>query len=285
MQLHFKDLWWSLLLLAVGSYLIGSVSFARIISSAKNRDITKIGSGNPGTMNMSREFGLGIGILTLLLDISKGVVPALVGRLAFSGMFFGDSPLEVGMTAQYLAGFCAVVGHIFPIYYKFKGGKGIAVTIGVFLVGEWYITLIFAAIALAYILITEMGSMGSFIATTPSAIVAVIRLYNLGFSLGVKFDYGVAFFSLSMLLVLGIITLTWVAHKKNIKSLLAGEEHETGWIGMIRKEKIKRKMKKLGKSGDGYKKIGDGVSDSSESVATVLPLSEDKTEDDTEEIE
>lgn len=246
MQSYFKDLWWSFLLLAIGSYLIGSVSFARIISFAKNKDITKMGSGNPGTMNMSREFGLGVGILTLFLDITKGAVPALVGRLAFGNMYFGDSPLQVAVTAQYIAGFFAVLGHIFPVYYKFKGGKGIATTIGVFLVGEWYITLICAVVAIVYILITEMGSMGSFIATTPPAIAAVIRLYNLGFASGVKFDYGIVFFSVSMLLILGIIGLTWYAHKKNIKNLLAGEEHETGWMAMIRNEKIKRKMKKIG---------------------------------------
>lgn len=250
MELYFKDIWWTFILLAVFSYLVGNVSFARIISSAKNKDITKIGSGNPGTMNMSREFGLGVGLLTLLLDMSKGAIPALVAHFAFSDIYFGDSPLEVAVTAQYVAGLFAVLGHIYPVIYKFKGGKGIATTIGVFLVGEWYITLIFAAVALVYILITEMGSMGSFIATTPSAIAAVVKLYKLGFATDVKFDYGLAFFSVSMIAVLGIIALTWHAHKKNIKSLLAGEEHETGWIGMIRKAKIKRKLKKLGKADD-----------------------------------
>lgn len=264
MQLYLADLWWSFLLLAVGSYLIGSISFARIISFAKNKDITKIGSGNPGTMNMSREFGLGIGLLTLFLDMAKGAIPALVGALAFKNMYFGDSPLEVAVTAQYIAGFFAVVGHIFPVYYKFKGGKGIATTIGVFLVGEWYITLIFVAIALAYILITGMGSMGSFIATTPSAIAAALRLYSLGFAGGVKFDYGITFFSVSMVLILGIIGLTWYAHKKNIKKLLAGEEHETSWTEMIRKAKIKRKMKKLGIDGGAH-----GEPDASENAATL----------------
>lgn len=268
-------------MLAVGSYLIGSISFARIISFAKNKDITKMGSGNPGTMNMSREFGLGVGLLTLFLDITKGAIPALVGRLVFGNMYFGDSPLQVAVSAQYIAGFFAVLGHIFPAYYKFKGGKGIATTIGVFLIGEWYITLICAVIALIYILVTEMGSMGSFIATTPPAIAAVIRLYNLGFAYGVEFDYGVVFFSVSMVLILGIIGLTWYAHKKNIKNLLAGEEHETGWMSMIRKAKIKRKMKKL------------GIDEKSETAAALSmqqreksePQKPDSTDDYLEEIE
>ena len=91
MRLYFADLWWSFLCLAIGAYLIGNVNFARIISKAKNKDITKLGSGNPGTMNMSRQFGLKTGLLTLLLDILKGAIPSLVAVLCFKGMYFGRS--------------------------------------------------------------------------------------------------------------------------------------------------------------------------------------------------
>lgn len=246
MRLYFADLWWSFLLLAIGSYMIGNVNFARIISKLKNKDITKLGSGNPGTMNMSRQFGLKTGLLTLILDILKGAIPSFFAVICFKGMYFGDSTLKVSEFALLLAGFFAVLGHVFPVIYKFKGGKGIATTIGVFLVAEWYITLIFAAIAIIYILITEMGSMGSFIATTPPAIACMVRFYNLGFKSEPTFDYSLFFFAASMLLVVGIILLTWYAHRSNIRRLLAGEEHETGWIYMIRQAKLKRKLKKEG---------------------------------------
>ena len=83
MQLYFSDLWWSFLLLALGSYLVGNVSFARIIASLKNKDITKLGSGNPGTMNISRHFGIKTGVLNLLLDGLKGAVPALFASIVF----------------------------------------------------------------------------------------------------------------------------------------------------------------------------------------------------------
>lgn len=244
MRLYFADLWWSFLLLAIVSYLIGNVNFARIISKAKNKDITKLGSGNPGTMNMSRQFGLKTGLLTLLLDILKGAIPSFFAVLCFKGMYFGDSTLKVSEFALLLAGLFTVLGHVFPVIYKFKGGKGIATTIGVFLVAEWYITLIFAAVAIIYILITEMGSMGSFIATTPPAIACMVRFYNLGFKTEPSFDYGLIFFAVSMLLVVGIILLTWYAHRANIRRLLAGEEHETGWIYMIRQAKLRRKLKR-----------------------------------------
>lgn len=244
MQLYFKSLWWSFLLLALGSYLIGNISFARLISKFKKQDITKMGSGNPGTMNMSRQFGLKIGVLTLALDILKGVVPTLFAVIVFEGMYFGDSNLEINECAMFIAGFFVVVGHVFPVIYKFKGGKGIATTIGVFLVAEWYITIIFAVLAIAYILVTEMGSMGSFIATTPPAIASMIRIYNLGFKNEPTFTYGIAFFIITNALIVGIILLTWYAHRKNIKRLLLGEEHETSWIGMIHKAKIKKKIER-----------------------------------------
>ena len=71
--------WYSLL--AIGAYLIGNISFAIILSKKKNKDITKMGSGNPGTMNMLRNFGFKTGILTLALDVLKGALPTLVGYL------------------------------------------------------------------------------------------------------------------------------------------------------------------------------------------------------------
>lgn len=248
--MYFKDLWWSLLLIAVCSYFIGNLNFAILISQSKKKDIRKMGSGNPGTLNMSRQFGLGFGVLTLALDISKGAIPALIAALVYGNAVFGDSTLRVGEVAQYIAGFFAVLGHIFPAFYKFKGGKGIATTIGVFLVGEPWVTLIFAALAVAYILITEIGSVGSFIATTPSAVAAVIRFYNDGFAEEPNFEYGMAFFIVADLLVFGIILLTWVAHRQNIKRLLAGEEHVTDWMRMIHDFKAKRKRKSRNHNGE-----------------------------------
>ena len=245
MSLHFKDLWWAFVLLSIASYMIGNVNFAIIISKFKNKDITKEGSGNPGTMNMSRTFGIKIGLLTLFLDVLKGVVPTLAARLIFADMYFGDSTLEVAITAQYFAGFFTVVGHIFPISLNFKGGKGIATTIGVFLVAEPIVTLIFAALALLYIFVTAMGSMGSFIATAPPAIAALMDLYLLGFQKEPTFTYGIAFFIITEFLVAGIISLTWYAHRKNIKRLLSGEEHETGWLNMLHERRLRKIRKKM----------------------------------------
>ena len=95
-------------MLAIASYMVGNVNFSIIISRFKNRDITKVGSGNPGTMNMSRAFGIKIGMLILFLDIVKGALPTLASRLIFADTYFGNSTLEVVIIAQYVAGFFTV---------------------------------------------------------------------------------------------------------------------------------------------------------------------------------
>ena len=237
-----SEYWWAFALIAVVSYLFGNVNTAILISKAMKRDIRKEGSGNPGTMNMSRVFGVKIGLLVLVLDILKGVIPTLI-----SGLFFGDALVEgttlpVSLLARYCAGFFVVLGHIFPVFYKFKGGKGIASTIGVFLVTEWYIAVIFGVVALLFIFITRIGSMGSFLATTPPAIYACIDIYNRYYKLAEDVNnVYIAYFIVINLFILGIVVLTWFAHRQNIERLLSGDEHPTNWLQMIKDLKLKKK--------------------------------------------
>ena len=244
MELYFKDLWWSFALLAIASYMVGNVNFSIIISRFKNRDITKVGSGNPGTMNMSRAFGIKIGMLILFLDIVKGAIPTLASRLIFADMYFENSTLEVVIVAQYVAGFFTVVGHVFPILHNFKGGKGIAAAIGVFLIAEPVVTVAFGLIAILYILLTAIGSMGALISTAPPAVAALIDLYMLDFQNEAGFSYEAAIVVVAEILVAGIIALTWYALRKNIKRLISGEEHETGWLDMLHEMRLKKIRKK-----------------------------------------
>ena len=244
MELYFKDLWWSFILLALASYIIGNINFAIIISKLKNKDITKEGSGNPGTMNMSRTFGIKIGLVTLCLDVLKGALPTFIAKIIFVGDYFANSMLEVAVTAQYFAGLFVVVGHIFPFVHNFKGGKGIATTIGVFLITEPLVTVIFAVLALLYIFATAMGSMGSFIATAPPAIAALIDLYFLGIHKQSAFSYSMIILIVTEFLVAGTILITWYALRQNIRRLLSGEEHETGWLDMIHERRLKKIRKK-----------------------------------------
>ncbi len=239
-----KDYWWAFALLVVSSYLIGNINFAILISKAKHNDITHVGSGNPGTMNMSRAFGLKIGLLTLILDILKGAFPTLIGALVFQKCAFISSGINVNSVSGIMCGFSAVTGHIFPFWRKFKGGKGIASTIGVFLVLEPCFAPIFMIAALMFILYTEMGSMGSFIATTPPAIIYIWHHYLRCFRSGIAYSDGLSVYLTGMLLAVGIIFLTWFAHRANIKRLIYGEEHPTDWMRMIKELKYKKKKSK-----------------------------------------
>ena len=127
---YFSQSWWQFLIIAVVCYFIGCFNFAFVISKFKKRDITKIGSGNPGTMNMSREFGLKIGLITFICDAVKGGIPALISYFIYRDCVFAGTDFIVSDITRYLCGLCVIIGHIFPATMGFKGGKGIASTLG-----------------------------------------------------------------------------------------------------------------------------------------------------------
>ncbi len=114
-----NDLYLYLIFVPV-SYIIGSINFATIIAKIKNKDIKKMGSGNPGTMNMLRSVGKFWGCLTFVLDCAKGISFALIGMFVFK-----NSNL-----AMHVLGLSVVLGHIFSCFSKFKGGKGVATSLG-----------------------------------------------------------------------------------------------------------------------------------------------------------
>lgn len=238
-----------LIIFAVCSYLIGNINWAILISKFRKKDIRSMGSGNPGTLNMSRNFGLKLGLLTFFLDILKGVVPALVAYFVLrdNGTFNGTD-FKVYDFAIFLCGFCAVLGHIYPVFLKFKGGKGIASTIGVFIVclsvhgWEWSIIPIMAIVAAAvFMFLTEFGAMGSFIAITPPAVGASIYLF-LTYAKCNKLT--VVFYVITNMIIFAICFFTWFAHRKNIERMLSGDEHPTSIKEMVVKMKMKKAAEK-----------------------------------------
>ena len=238
-----------LIILAVASYLFGNINWALIISKIKKTDIRKLGSGNPGTLNMSRNLGLKAGLLTFFLDVMKGAIPTIVAFMLTKGRIFEDTSFIVADFAVFLCGFSAVLGHIYPVFLKFKGGKGIASTIGVFLVGssvfgwEWAVVAIMALVAAGvFIYFTEFGAMGSFIAITPPAIGNAIRLYLQYNNTENLKEY--TFYIITNLIIFAICLFTWCAHRNNIGRMLAGEEHPTSIKEMVVKMKLKKAQAK-----------------------------------------
>ena len=212
--------WWQVVLVILVSYFCGNISFARIISRKLDSDITKLGSGNPGTTNMLRNFGFKIGLINFILDISKGFLPVLATELIFDNAIL-----------TYIAGVSVIVGHIYPVIYKFKGGKGIATMLGVFFATNWLATTIVVVIAGIAWLLFKYGSMASFICVTVLTVVEGLRA---------KATLPKNESIVVCLLLFSIFLLTWFAHRKNIERLLVGKE---GKVDLIKS--VKKKYKKV----------------------------------------
>lgn len=212
--------WWQVLIVVLVSYAFGNISFARIISSKLNSDITKLGSGNPGTTNVLRNFGFKVGLINFILDISKGFIPVLVTSLIFNNLIL-----------TYIFGLSVIVGHIYPVVYRFKGGKGIATMLGVFFATNPLVTGIVVVIAGISWLLFKYGSMASFICVT---VLTVVEGINAKSNLPERESLVVC------LLLYAIFLLTWFAHRKNIERLLVGKE---GKVDLIKS--VKKKYKKI----------------------------------------
>ena len=188
---------------AVLGYLSGSVPFGLILTRmAGLGDVRSIGSGNIGATNVLRTGNKGLAAATLLLDALKGTVPAALGY-----HFLG---VEGGV----LAGFAAFLGHIFPVWLGFKGGKGVATYIGVLFGWDWRMGLLFIIAWIATAAITRYSSL--------SALVATVAITVVEFFVG---DAKIA----ALAVIMSVIV--WIKHSTNISRLLAGNESRIGSKG------------------------------------------------------
>lgn len=198
--------------MAIIAYLIGSINFSVIISKkVAGFDVREKGSGNAGSTNMLRSVGKGAAVLTLLCDILKGVVAILIA--IGIGNLVKDA--DKGLLVQ-IAGVAVVLGHTFPIFFGFKGGKGVATSLGILLMTNWQIGLICLVFALVLMVLTQMVSLGSCAA---AVLFPVLTLF-------IKEHYIVAeggnYFIYSV--ILAVIVL--YNHRSNIKRMLNGTENK-----------------------------------------------------------
>lgn len=184
------------------AYFLGSLPFALIIALPQGVDPRKEGSKNPGATNVARLLGKKWGFLTFIGDAGKGILAILLALISTGTTFYEDPFLYAG-----IAGF-SVLGHLFPIFLKFKGGKGVATTIGTFLIltpKALLATLIVFVLAVFFSGYISLGSLLS---------VALLPL------LIYIFNYSSEYVYVSLILCI----LIWIKHKDNIKRLLKGEE-------------------------------------------------------------
>lgn len=194
------------------AYVIGSINFSVIFSKKfAGFDVREKGSGNAGTTNVLRTVGKKASIITLICDILKGVVAILVAYIA--GLILKDS-VDKALLIQ-LAGLAVIIGHTFPIYFGFKGGKGIATALGVLLITNWNIGLICLVFALVLMIITKMVSLGSLAAAVLFPILIIFMPHTSYLVDGNYIIYGIL-----------IAALVIFNHRANVKRLLTGTENK-----------------------------------------------------------
>lgn len=191
------------ILTAIISYLVGSFSSAYVLGKVlMKKDIRAYGSGNAGTTNAFRVFGKKIGAMTFIFDMLKGMLAVYIGGRI------------MGYNGEIISGLFAVVGHNWPIFFKFKGGRGIATSFGVLLFLYWPIAIISFVFFVAVVLITRYVSLGS--------ILCAILVPILSITVRKPFDR--SYFILTVVLAIMAI----FRHRDNIKRLIQGKEYKIG---------------------------------------------------------
>ena len=184
------------LFVLAASYLLGSLSFSILFSRMAGRDIRKQGSGNAGATNMTRIFGWAAGVATLAFDMLKGVAAMMIGRA-----LLGDTGICLG-------GMGSMVGHCWPVFHDFKGGKGISIGAAIGLMIDWRVGVTIITVFLIVALLSKKVSLGSVcaaVAVVPATLVFAPRP------------------PLIALAVFGMVVAV-CRHSENIRRLLAGTE-------------------------------------------------------------
>jgi len=194
-------------LVAIGGYLLGSIPFGVILTRAAGAgDVRNIGSGNIGATNVLRTGRKDLAIATLILDAGKGAVALLIARYMF------------GEVAGAIAGGAAFMGHLFPVWLGFKGGKGVATFFGLILAACWPLGLLAAATWLIVAFALRYSSLAALVAAAATPFYALLPLSMLGLP------------APAPILILAIFTavLIYIRHHENIARLLKGAEPKIG---------------------------------------------------------
>ncbi|MFK0299338.1 glycerol-3-phosphate 1-O-acyltransferase PlsY [Brevundimonas sp. NPDC090276] len=194
-------------LVAIGGYLLGSIPFGVILTRAAGAgDVRNIGSGNIGATNVLRTGRKDLAIATLILDAGKGAVALLIARYLF------------GEVAGAIAGGAAFMGHLFPVWLGFKGGKGVATFFGLILAACWPLGLMAAATWLIVAFALRYSSLAALVAAALTPLYALLPLPALGLP------------APASILILAVVTavLIYIRHHENIARLLKGVEPKIG---------------------------------------------------------
>lgn len=159
---------------ALQAYILGSLNFAVIFSRIfAKKDVRDFGSGNAGMTNMLRVFGVLPGLLTFLFDVLKGFVACYIGKFVifqYLSNQFPESNIFVPVYGALFCGIFCMLGHVFPLFFNFKGGKAVAVSVGIFLVAHWQAITIALGVFVLLLLISRIISVSSLTADRKSVV-------------------------------------------------------------------------------------------------------------------
>ena len=202
-------------IMAIVAYLIGSINFSVLISKKKaGYDIREKGSGNAGTTNMLRNLGKKYAAITLVCDILKGIVAICIAIIV--GKIMKDSN---GALLVQVAGIAVVLGHTFPIFFGFKGGKGVATSVGILLLTNWQIGLICLVFAVVIIALSRMVSMGALAAAILFPVLTIFIGGEYYIVQGTGLGNGYFIYSVILAVIVAF------NHRENIKRILNGTEN------------------------------------------------------------
>lgn len=206
------------ILVAFISYFIGTINFSKIIAwYGRHKDITKLGSGNPGTMNMLRNFGFGLALATFIAEVVKAGLCCLAFKLIYP---------EFGQGIYFFSGLFLMLGYNFPVWSKFKGGKGVATFAGIFLFSNlWYVALAWFAVCFVLLIIIDYGSVISFIYIGGLTIAYTIYVWVEGVYLAWAITAIICF----------LLALTIFKHRGNISRLINHTESKVDFKGKLKK--------------------------------------------------
>lgn len=217
--------WYLVLIAVVVAYLLGSVNTAVIVTKIFTKgkeDIREMGSGNAGFTNVLRSVGKVPAILTIVCDLLKSVIAVLIGGVLFSIAAGNSENIEsVIRIGKYICGFFCILGHSYPIYFHFKGGKGIVTAAGMMLVADWRVFLLVLGTFLIVFIISRIISLASII----SACMFPVYTFLLAFFFDLPSKgYPWLYVWLCTAAALGICIFVVIKHSSNIGRLIRGEE-------------------------------------------------------------
>lgn len=220
-----SDFWMPLIMGAIIAYLLGSVNFAIVVTRfLKKSDIREVGSGNAGATNVLRSQGKGAAALTTIGDLGKSMLSVWIGGWLVvhmnPDMVSSVYPAEhLRLIGEYISGLFCILGHLYPLYFGFRGGKGVMTTLGMMLILDWRVALISLGIFIVTILIGRMVSLGSIMAGITMVICTFLFRTFVD-----EYPWSVVWLCTSMALV--IVVMLIFKHVPNIKRILNGTENK-----------------------------------------------------------